>query len=170
MDRRPGPEEAAEYYFKYIERVPPGDIGAALLTQLADGLTFLKGISEEQSTRRYADDKWTIKQVLSHVSDTERVFAFRALWFARGFTEPLPSFDQNTAIASAGADARSWNSHVDEFREVRDATLALFDSMPAEGWDRGGVASGKHVTVRALAFITAGHAAHHFTILRERYL
>jgi uncharacterized damage-inducible protein DinB len=169
MTPRPGPTEAADYYFTYIDQVPSGDICAILLTQLAESLAYLKGVSEEQSRRRYASDKWTVKQVLSHISDTERVFAFRALWFARGFTEPLPSFSQDTAIEFAGADERSWGSHVDEFREVRDSTLALFDSMPDAAWDRQGIASGQPVSVRALAFIAAGHVAHHVKILQERY-
>jgi hypothetical protein len=169
MNQRPVRGEAADYYFTYIDQVPAGDIRAILLTQLADSLTYLKGISEAQSLRRYASGKWTVKEVLSHISDTERVFAFRALWFARGFTEPLPSFNQDTAIEFAGADGRSWDSHVDEFREVRDATLGLFDSMPVAAWDRQGVASGQPVSVRALAFIIAGHVAHHVRILQERY-
>jgi hypothetical protein len=108
--------------------------------------------------------------VLSHINDTERLFVFRAFWFARGFDAPLPSFDQDGAVASAGADERSWRSHIEEFRAVRSATSAFFSNLPAEGWSRRGIASGNPFTVRALAFITAGHLAHHVRILRERYL
>ena len=170
MTAAPQRSEAAEYYFKYIELVPAGDICATLEAQAGETLALLSAISEEQSLHRYAPDKWSIRQVQSHVNDTERIFAARALWFARGFDTPMASFDQNVAIASAGADERTWSSHVDEFRAVRLATAALFRNLPAAAWSRGGVASGNPVTVRALAYIVAGHVAHHNRILRERYL
>jgi hypothetical protein len=165
--------EAAEYYFTYIDQVrlgPDADICTALAAQ-ADHLgQRLAGISEEQSRHRYAPDKWSIRQVLGHVTDTERVFAFRALWFARGFEAPLPGFEQDPAVAAARADDRTWSSHLDEFRAVRAATVALFRNLPAEAWTRRGIASGNAVSVRALAFIAAGHAAHHARIVEERYL
>ena len=166
----PDRTEAAEYYFTYIDQVPGGDIGQTLEAQLGETLALLHGISEEDSLRRYAPDKWSIRELVSHVNDTERVFLFRAFWFARGFDSPLPSFDQNTAAAAAGADERTWRSHVDEFRAVRTATLAFFQNLPADAWARRGVASGNPFTVRALAYITAGHVTHHTKILRERYL
>ena len=166
----PDKSEAAEYYTKYIEQVPAGDIRQVLSAQLADLTSLYSDISEERSTRRYAPDKWTIRQVASHISDSERVFSFRAFWFARGYDAPMPSFDQDVAIKVAGADERSWQSHVDEFRAVRSTTLALFYSLPADAWARRGVASDNPVTVRALAYIVAGHAAHHARILREKYL
>jgi hypothetical protein len=109
-------------------------------------------------------------EVLSHVNDAERVFVFRALWFARGFDTPLPSYDQNIAISAAGANERPWASHVDEFRTVRAATLTFFRSLPPDAWMRRGVASGNPFTVRALAYIVAGHVTHHTNIIRERYL
>jgi hypothetical protein len=104
------------------------------------------------------------------VSDCERVFVSRAFWFARGFDTPLPSFDQNIAAAGAKADGISWARHIEEFRVVRLATLAFFRNLPAEVWSRTGVASGNPFTVRALAYVTAGHVAHHVRILEERYL
>jgi hypothetical protein len=107
---------------------------------------------------------------VSHLYDTERLFVFRAFWFARGFDSPLPSFDQNVAVSTAGADERPWRSHVDEFRAVRAATLAIFQELPADAWTRRGVASGNPFTVRALAYLSAGHVSHHTRILRERYL
>lgn len=165
----PDTTEAAEYYFTYIDQVGGGDIRQILEVQAGETLGVLRDISEERSRHRYAPDKWSIKQVLSHVNDTERAFVFRALWFARGFDSPLPSFDQNIAIAGAGAEARSWNSHVVEFEAVRAATLTFFQNLPAEAWLRRGVASGNTFTVRALAYITAGHVTHHMRILRERY-
>ena len=109
----PDRTEAAEYYFLYINQVEGTDISRILETQAADTLALLDGITEERSHYRYAPDKWTLRQVLSHINDTERMFAFRALWFARGLPEPLPSFDQNIAIAHAAADARAWRTHVD---------------------------------------------------------
>jgi len=166
----PDRSEAAEYYTKYIEQVPAGDIRQVLNAQLADLVSLYTSIPENKSTHRYAPDKWTIREVASHINDTERVFTFRAFWFGRGYDSPMPSFDQDVAIKVAGADARSWQSHIDEFRAIRSATLALFNSMPADGWARRGIASDNPVTVRALAYITAGHAAHHATILREKYL
>jgi hypothetical protein len=162
--------EAAEYYFTYIDQVPDGDIVEILRTQEAEMLELLRGIPEARSLHRYAAGKWTIREVASHVNDCERMFTFRAMWFARGFDSALPSFDQDVAIAGAAADARPLSSHIDEFRAVRAATLALFAEMPHEAWTRRGVASGNPFTVRALAHITAGHVAHHARLLRERYL
>lgn len=166
----PDRSECAEYYTKYIDQVPAGDIRQVLNAQLADLTSLYSSISDEQSTRRYAPDKWTIRQVASHVNDTERVFSFRAFWFGRGLEAPMPSFDQDIAIKVAGADDRNWQSHIDEFRTVRSATIAFFNALPADAWTRRGVASDNPVTVRALAYIVAGHAAHHARILREQYL
>jgi hypothetical protein len=167
---RPDRSEAAEYYLTYINQVPDGDIRQILETQEPDTIQLLRGIAEERSLHRYASGKWSIREVVSHINDTERMFAFRALWFARGFDSPLPSFDQDVAIRGAAADDRPLSSHVEEFRAVRAATLALFRDMPADAWMHRGVASGNPFTVRALAFITAGHVAHHVRLLRERYL
>lgn len=167
---RPGRDEAAEYYFTYIDRIQQDDIVGAMERQLNEAAKFFSSISEEKSLYRYAPEKWSIRQSLSHVNDTERMFAFRALWFGRGFTEPLASFDQNISVTGAGADAYSWARHIAEFREVRAASLALFRNFPEEAWKRRGVASGNVVTVNALGYIIAGHAAHHMAILKERYL
>jgi hypothetical protein len=166
----PDRTEAAEYYFTYIDEVPAGDICQILARQAAEMLTLLRGISDERSLYRYAPDKWSVRQLLSHVNDAERVFVFRALWFARGFDTPLPSFDQDVAMAGAGADERSWSSHVEEFAAVRRATSCFFESLADDAWGRRGIASGNPFTVRALAYVTAGHAAHHMRVLRERYL
>jgi len=138
--------------------------------QLEEAIDFLSEISEEQSLHRYAPEKWSMRELLGHVNDTERVFMFRALWFARGFQDPLPSFDQDIGFQAAGSDKVSWASHVDEFRAVRSSTLAFFRNLPSDAWLRSGIASDNSVTVRALAYITAGHVSHHLAILRERYL
>jgi len=123
---RPQPNEAASYYSKYIERVSSDDIVAVLATQLEETIDLLSDISEEQSLYRYASDKWSMRELLGHVSDTERVFTFRALWFARGFQDPLPSYEQEVAVAAAESDKVSWASHIDEFRAIRSATVAFF--------------------------------------------
>jgi hypothetical protein len=162
--------EAAEYYFTYINQVPAGEISEILQRQELETGQLLGSIAEERSLHRYEPGKWTIREVVSHVNDTERLFVFRALWFARGFDSPLPSFDQDVAIRTAGADERTLSSHVEEFRAVRAATLAFFRHLPADAWTRRGIASGNPFSVRALAYITAGHVAHHNRILRERYI
>jgi hypothetical protein len=169
MDR-PDRTEASEYYFTYIDQVPAGEICGNLRNQMSEALALFQGVHEEQSRHRYAPDKWSLRQVLGHLNDTERLFVARAFWFARGFDTPLPSFDQNVAMCTSGADERSWASHVDEFLAVRAATMAFFEHLPADAWLRRGVASGHAFTVRALAFLAAGHVAHHTSIVRERYL
>ena len=167
---RPERSEAAAYYFTYIDRIPEDDVVGLMERQLEDVSRFLASISEEKSLHRYAPEKWSIRQVLSHLNDSERAFAFRALWFGRDFHDPLPSFDQNISVNAARADEHTWASHVAEFRDVRRATVALFRKMPGEAWGRTGVASGNVVSVRALAYIIVGHVAHHLAILQERYL
>ena len=162
--------EAADYYFTYIDKVGRGDICAILEAQTGETVAFLRGIPDERSLHRYAPDKWSIRQVVGHLNDAERVFAFRAFWFARGFDSSLPSFEQDIAVTSAGSDARSWPSLIDEFQTVRAASLSLFNNLPADAWMRRGTASGNPFTVRALAYIVAGHVAHHVGIVRERYL
>jgi len=166
---RPQPTEAASYYFTYINQVTSDDPVSAIEHQLEESQAVFAKISEEKSLHRYAPDKWSIRQVLNHVTDTERAFAFRALWFARGFDTPLPSYDQNIAATGAEADRTSWAAHVDEFRSVRLSTISLFKNMPSQAWTRSGIASGNPFTVRALAYIIPGHFAHHVALLRERY-
>ena len=166
----PDRTEAAEYYFTYIDQVGSGDIKEILMRQGSELPALLNGISEEESLHRYAPDKWTMREVLGHLNDTERLFVSRAFWFARGFDTALPSFDQNVAVATAAANDRPWRSHIDEFQAVRAATVAFFDNLPSDAWGRRGIASGNPFTVRALAYMCAGHATHHVNILRERYL
>jgi hypothetical protein len=166
----PERSEAAPYYFGYIDRIKSGDVVGVLERQLGETLPQLKAISEERSLTRYEPGKWSIRELLGHVNDAERVFLYRALWFARGFDTPLPSFDEKTSVVAAQADRVSWTDHVEEFRAVRDASVAFFRNLPPEGWKRGGTASGNPVTTRALAYIIAGHLDHHLAVLRERYL
>ena len=169
MIGRPTPEEADSYYFTYIQKVTSDDPLRAIENQLDMYSPWLRRISEEKSTFRYAPGKWSIKQVLNHISDTERAFAFRALWFARGFTDPLPGYDQEIAAAGADADKIPWSAHVEEFTRVRVGTISLYRNLPKDAWMRKGIASGFTFTVRALAFIIPGHVEHHCRILKEKY-
>jgi uncharacterized damage-inducible protein DinB len=170
MISRPSTNEAAPYYFGYIDRVPDGDILAFLQSQLDETLAFLPSVSEEKSRYRYEPEKWSIRQVLNHINDCERLFLLRAFWFARGFDSELPSFDQETSANGAEADRCSWSSHVDDFRASRQASLTFLRNLPAEAWKRKGTASGNPFSVRALAYIAGGHVVHHVGVIRERYL
>ena len=169
MRGRPQTSEAAAFYWKYIDRVAFDDPIRALVQQLGEAMDLCGTVSEERSMHRYQPGKWSMRQVLNHVTDLERAFAFRSLRFGRGFTTPLESFDQNVSADAAEADRVSWSCHVEEFRQVRLATISLFRNMPEDAWSRRGVANGNMITVRALAFLCAGHAEHHLAILRDRY-
>lgn len=170
MSGRPEPNEAAPYYFRYIDRVTSDDIVSVMENQLQESTAFLATITEEQSLKRYEPGKWSMRELLNHVNDTERIFLFRALWFARGFAPPLPGYDQDEGVAAGRADEISWGQQVEEFRSIRLSTLALFKSLPPEAWLRSGIANDSPATVRALAYILAGHVSHHLEILKERYL
>lgn len=166
----PASREAAPYYSTYIGQVHGDDILDVLAVQQEAAGAFWEAIGDERSLHRYAPEKWSIREVLNHLNDAERIFALRALWFARGFDSPLPSFDQDLSNQAARADERSWASHREEFGAIRSATLALLRNLPADAWARTGIASGYSFTVRAIAYILAGHCAHHMAIVRERYL
>jgi uncharacterized damage-inducible protein DinB len=170
MIGRPAPTETDPYYFTYIDQVVGDDPRLVVGAQLEECASFFEQISEEKSLQRYAAGKWSIREVLNHITDTERAFSFRMLWFGRGFTTPLPGYDQEIAARGAASDAVSWAGHIEEFRSVRLATITLLKNLPAEAWMRSGIASNKTVTVRALAYIAAGHVTHHTRIIRERYL
>ena len=163
--------EAAQYFYTYIDQVPKGgDIRRVLEAQLDETVSLLSGISEEKSLYRYAPDKWSIRETVGHINDTERMFVFRALWFARGLPGDLPSFDQEIAIRGIRFDDYSLGDLVAEFRDVRASTLHFFRRVPDDAWAKRGIAGGNPFSVRALAHIVAGHLAHHTRILRERYL
>ena len=167
---RPQTHEAASYYFKYIDLITTDDILSAIESQMGETLQFLEGISEEKSLSTYAPGKWTIREVLNHVNDGERLFLGRAFWFARGFQDALPSFEQDVAVQFAQGNQTPWSQLVDEFRTVRLSTISFFKNMPADAWTRTGVASDSPVSVNAIAYIIAGHVAHHTNVLKERYL
>ncbi|MFO0814924.1 MAG: DinB family protein [Gemmatales bacterium] len=166
---RPGRDEAADYYFTYIDKVGEGNILEILRSQQLEAIRFLATISEEQSTTRSNPEQWSARQVWNHVNDGERLFVFRAVWFARGFDSPLPGFDQNIAVEYARADDYSWNSHIEEFRTIRAATNTFFANLPEAAWTRTGTASDYPFTVKALAYIVAGHCEHHLLKLKERF-
>ena len=168
--RRADHSEAKDYYWKYMDRIQDDDILAALERNGRETAALLRTVTDETSRHRYAEGKWSIREATGHVIDTERLFVSRAFWFARGFDTELPSFDQDIAVVSSGADARPWQSLIEEFDAVRASTIAFFRNLPDEAWDKKGIASGNPFTVRALAYITAGHADYHNAILRERYL
>ncbi len=167
---RPQTTEAAPYYFKYIDLITSDEIVPTMESQMDETLQFLKGISEEQSRHSYEPGKWTIREVLNHVNDGERVFLYRAFWFARGYQDSLPSFDQDQAVVTAQANQTSWADLVEEFRNVRLSTISFFKSLPEEAWSKTGVASDNPFTVRSLAYIIAGHVAHHRNVITELYL
>ena len=167
---RPAPHEAVPYYATYIDKVPAGDIRATMETQLEETRAFLNGIDEEKSRHRYAPGKWSLREVLGHINDAERLFVARAFWFARRFDSPLPDFDQEIALAASSAHDVSWARHVAEFGAVRGATTHFFRNLPDAAWSRSGIASGNPFTVRALAWIAAGHVAHHVGLVKQRYL
>lgn len=170
MNGLPERTEAAQYYFTYIDRITSPDVVGELERQWEEFPRFLSGISEEKSLYRYAPDKWSIRQTLGHINDAERVFTFRAFWFARAFDAPLASFDQNVAVSAAKHDDFPLAIHIREFKAVRLATISLFRNLPSEAWMRKGTASGNPFTVRSLAYIVAGHVVHHRSILETRYL
>jgi uncharacterized damage-inducible protein DinB len=167
---RPEVNEYAPYYEKYVSLVPDGNIVETLERQAADTLALLRGVTEEKAASRYEAGKWSVKEVLGHITDGERIFAYRALRFARNDQTPLSGFEQDDYVRAADFDARTFASLVAEFESVRAATLTLLRSFDDAAWQRRGVASDNQVSVRALAHIIAGHELHHIGILRERYL
>lgn len=167
---RPTPDEYASYYANYVGLVPDGDILESLARQKTATTRLLGGISAKKAGHRYAPDKWSIKGVVGHVVDAERVFSYRALSIGRGDPAPLPGFDEKDWAKTSNFDERALKDLVRDYRLVRDATLALLRSLPAEAWARRGTASNHPVTVRALVWIIAGHERHHLKVLRERYL
>jgi len=166
---RPAPDEFFEYYGKYIGKVPGEDALSALSSQIPETLGLLRPATEEQALHRYAPGKWSIKEVVGHLADSERVFAYRALRFGRGDTTPLPGFDENLYVPAGHFDVRAFRDVIDEFATVRAASIALFRGFDAEALVRRGSANGKSVSVRALAWILAGHELHHRGLLIERY-
>ncbi len=169
-DSAPAASEHAPYYGRYVGLVPSGDIIATLERQGEETSRLLEGLSAEKADFRYAPAKWSIKEVIGHLTDAERIFSYRALRFARGDDTPLAGFNENDYAPAGEFGARSLEDLAGDLRAARASTVALFRGLPASAMTRGGEASNARVTVRALAWITAGHELHHVKILRERYL
>ena len=167
---RPEANEYAPYYERYVSLVPDADLVETLERQGAETVALLRGLSEEQGAHRYEPGKWSVKQLVGHVCDGERIFSYRALAFARGDSQPLPGMEQDEWMAGVDFDARTLADLADEFEALRRSTVLLFRHLSPEAWARRGTASDNEVSVRALAYILAGHEAHHIRILRERYL
>lgn len=167
---RPATGEFAPYYERYIALATEDNAIDALERQLEDMKTLLQGVSEEQAAHRYAPGKWSIKQLLGHVADAERVFAYRALRFARGDRTPLPGFDENEFAESAGSDHRTLRALLDEVETLRRCNLSFFRGLDEAAWTRRGKANDVEMSVRAIAFAIAGHGRHHMNVVKERYL
>jgi hypothetical protein len=166
---RPGPDEFPSYAADYITAVPDGDIVAMLASQLTRTLTLFRALPESTGTFRYQADKWSVKDILGHLTDCERVYTYRALRIARGDDTPLVGFDEGAYVVAAHAEWHSFDILLNEFEAVRHATLALFRSCDPEAGLRRGVANGVVWSVRALAYNAAGHVQHHLQVLKERY-
>jgi uncharacterized damage-inducible protein DinB len=169
-DQKPDHSEYAEFYAGYVALVPDGDVVAILATQLDDTFALLRELNDEQALHRYAHGKWSIKEVIGHLADAERVFAYRILRFARADATPLQGYDENAYVPAGEFDLRPLASLMAEYAAVRRATVALLAGLPDGSWTRQGSANRYPTTVRALAWAVAGHELHHRQLLAERYL
>lgn len=170
MLRRPDPTEYEEYYQTYTSRVPDGDVLDILEKQVADTVSALALVEPARETFRYAPDKWSVREVVGHLIDTERLFAYRALSFARGCSDPLPSMEQDEWAVVSNAHDRPLADLAAEFAAVRRANVLMFRGFDDETWLRRGTASGFEFTVRSFPWILAGHELHHLQVLKDRYL
>jgi len=171
MWTRPQPDECADYYHGYIRQVPDGDdLPQAALREMETLRSLLAGVSEAASARGYAPGKWSIREVVGHIADVERIMSVRALRFARGDDTPLRGVAQAPYVAASGHASRSLESLLDELDTIRHATASLMRSFDEAALDRRGEASGAGATVRAICYLTVGHAIHHRRVLEERYL
>lgn len=169
-EHKPDPSEYLPYYGRYIALVSEGDVLGTLEAQMADTQALLRGVPASMSTYRYAPGKWSVNEMLGHMVDSERIFAARALRFARADTTPLPGFEQDDYVRNASFDACPLSELAAELDTVRRSTIFLFRHLTEEAWQRSGVANNANVSVRALAYIIAGHELHHRGILKSRYL
>jgi hypothetical protein len=167
---RPDLSRVPEFFHNYINYVPDNDLVTAFKNQSPLTISFFENIPDNKIDYAYGEGKWTIKEVLQHVIDAERVFSYRALRFARKDPTPLPGFDENLFAENAKADKRNWNDLLEEFKSVRKATEWLFGSFNEEQLDASGISSNKSIYVLALGYISVGHAIHHINLIKERYL
>jgi hypothetical protein len=167
---RPQSNEYAPSYAPYIDKAPEDDIAAALELQIDATRAVLAPLSEERALHRYAPGKWSVKEIVGHVIDGERVFAYRAMSIARGEQQSLPGFDENEYMVHATFDERPLRDLLDELADLRRANVRMFRGLSDEAWSRIGKANDTPVSVRAIAYILLGHERHHLGVLRERYL
>lgn len=167
---RPEANEHDPYYSRYIDLVPDGEIVTTLETQIGDTIALVNTVSEERAGESYQPGKWTIKEVIGHLSDTERIMSYRALRIARGDQRPIEGFDQDPYVQNGHFDRLTLPTLMDELQTVRQASLALLRPLDSTAWTRRGTANNAEITVRALAYIMAGHELHHRRILKDRYL
>jgi len=167
---RPEPSEYDPYYLNYISLVDEGDVISTLEQQPRELRTLLAGLPEDKGTFSYADGKWTIKELLSHLIDGERIFVYRLLRISRGDITPIEGFEQDGYIENSNANNRSFQNLLDEFELERRANVLLLGNISDEGSRRVGTANGKEISARAMVYIMAGHIKHHINILNERYL
>ena len=167
---KPSPSTHPTYFQRYINLVPEEDLSIAFKNQAPLLATFFNSISEEKSTYAYAPGKWTIKELLQHITDTERIFAYRSLCFARKDQNSLPGFDENDYAAASNANARSWNELLEEFLLVRKTTEILFNSFTEAALHHSGMANNNPTSAISMGFTAIGHVYHHINILNERYL
>lgn len=167
---RPTTDEYGDHQAGYIARVPAGDIVAILETQIQGTRALLDGLDDEAANGAYAPGKWTVKDVVGHLADADRILSARALRIARGDTTPIPGWEQDDYVATAGATARSLPDLLDDLATARASTVAMLRSLPADAWTRRGSAGGTTISVRAVACVIAGHELHHRAILETRYL
>lgn len=170
QELRPQPSDYASFYEKYIALVPGTDVLGVLEAQRMLTAQMLAARSEREGNFRYGPGKWSLKEVIGHLTDSERIFAYRALRIARGDTTPMEGFEQDDYVKSGAFSERSLADLAEEYTQVRGATLALFLGLSGDAWNRRGVANNSEVTVRALAYIIAGHELHHRRVLEEKYL
>ncbi len=167
---KPSPTSHSVYFQKYIDEVPEENLQAAFQKQSSIITEFLHSITEEKSGYAYAPGKWTGKELLQHITDTERIFAYRGLCIARNEKNSLPGFDENDYAAASNANNRSWKDLAEEFLIVRKSTEALFNSFATEILGRSGISNNNPMSVSSTGFITIGHVYHHIKIFNERYL
>lgn len=167
---KPGKSEFLPYYERYISLVPDGDVISTLTTQMSETQELLRALPASVATYRYAPDKWSLNEVVGHMIDSERIFGARALRFARNDSTPLPGFEQDDYVRNSSFDNYPLSEMASELEAVRHSTLFLFRHMDEQAWMRRGVANNAEVSVRALAYIIAGHELHHREIIRARYL
>lgn len=167
---QPDKSEYPAYFGTYIEKIQQNDLLKSLKDGVGEMQAFARMIPTQKTDYRYAEGKWSVKEVLSHLTDAERVFSYRAMRFSRNDKTELPGFDENVYVPESNAAARTLEGIVNEFIHVRHASISLFESFTDEMLSRKGIASGKEISVRALGFCLAGHQLHHTNVIKERYL